>query len=165
MSSTGAIKIGTDEQSIWVQVIGKGNFNNSPSLKAYIDACIDQGWRNIVIDLGGCTAMDSTFMGTLASFGMRLRDVQGSVFIADASDSNQKNLQGLGLHYLMVINPSPASWDGRLDLIRASCETSLVQEESSAEHVLEAHETLCDADEANIEKFETVLNVLKEKKS
>ena len=92
---------------------------NSPLMKAFGDERIDGGERKVVIDLSGCTGMDSTFMGTLAGMASRLsaKD-QGVLEIAEAGDRNRRSLEDLGLDFLMEIDPPAARWRDHLDDIR-----------------------------------------------
>ena len=52
---------------------------NSPAVKAFCDERIADGETLVVVDLGGCTGMDSTFMGTLAGIAARLSAKDGGV--------------------------------------------------------------------------------------
>jgi len=118
----------------------------------------------VVVDLGGCSGMDSTFMGTLAGLAMRLMKVpDGKLLIADPGEKNQKSLEGLGLDSLMEINPDDAFWKGEIDEIRKKLkpqEDDISRKPVGASYVLEAHKKLCEADEKNAEKFGTVLDFL-----
>jgi anti-sigma B factor antagonist len=138
---------------------------NSPRMKAFGEQRIDAGEKSIVVDLGACTGMDSTFMGTLAGMAARLgaRD-GGGLCIADACERNRRSLEDLGLDFLMEINPPEAAWRGRLDAIRAQlCEPaglSLPGRLQRAEHVLEAHKTLSGTNRENARKFSGVVSLL-----
>jgi len=145
----------------WIRSEGKGNFMNSPSLKKCAESVINNGERHVVIDLEECHAMDSTFMGTLAGIAIRLKTFKnGCLQLASVSERNRQSLEDLGLSMMMSINPADAEWVGAVSEIREKLESS---EEAGdcdrTEHVYEAHKTLCDADENNVEKFKTVLNV------
>jgi anti-anti-sigma regulatory factor len=156
------IDVGDADGYQWVRVKGKGSFLTSPRLKSFVEERIEEGKRRFVIDLGSCPAMDSTFMGTLAGLAMRLSKVKGEALqLADVSQRNRQSLQDLGLSVLIAINPEGATWQGRLEEVREGLE-SLEQEseESDAMHVLEAHRKLCVANEGNVQKFATVLDVL-----
>ena len=117
----------------------------------------------MVVDLKACTGMDSTFMGTLAGLAMRLmKRSDGVLQIAEPGERNRKSLEDLGLDVLMQIEPVDATWFGEIEAIRAKLKPyEMVQNKAAdAPQVLEAHQKLCEADERNAEKFETVLDFL-----
>jgi anti-anti-sigma regulatory factor len=145
--------------------VGKGSFMNSPRMKTFGEERIGAGERTIVVDLGDCTGMDSTFMGTLAGMAARLSaGGVGGLQIADAGERSRRSLEDLGLDFLMEINPPQAAWRGRVETIRAELKEprgiTLPAKVQRAEHVLEAHRTLSSANEENARKFSGVVTLL-----
>lgn len=166
MTSHSRILVGTFEHFSWIRCEGKGSFLNSPELKAYGGLRIAAGERCLVMDLGSCTGMDSTFMGTLAGLAARLSVIQnGKLQIACAGEKNRRSLEDLGLDFLMEIDPEEASWQSNIIEIRASLQSPELarqaDERVKAEHILEAHETLAECSESNARKFATVVDLLK----
>jgi hypothetical protein len=111
--------------------------------------------------------MDSTFMGTLAGLAARISSKSGGVLqVADAGERNRQSLEDLGLDFLMDIDPPAADWRGRIDEIRSSLKPLGKQGSlptlDRARHVLEAHKTLSDVNEANAREFETVVTTLEQ---
>jgi len=43
---------------------------------------LDRGYREFVVDLADCAMMDSTFMGTMASVALRLKELGHGIFIS-----------------------------------------------------------------------------------
>jgi len=132
-------------------------------MKAFGDARISDGERCLVVDLGACTGMDSTFMGTLAGMAARLSVVEGGTLqIADVGERNRRSLEDLGLDFLLEIDPPAADWRGRVDEIRKTLKVpkSGSTQVHQARHVLEAHQVLSQANESNAKKFATVVNLL-----
>jgi hypothetical protein len=134
-------------------------------VKAFGDLRIAAGDSLLVVDLGGCTGMDSTFMGTLAGMAARLSAAdKGVLQIAEPGERNRRSLEDLGLDFLMEIDPPSAVWRGRVDAIRGGL--SLPQVPGSlgqvqrARHVLEAHQNLSEVNEKNAEEFGSVVNML-----
>jgi len=125
---------------------------------------IASGERCLVVDLGGCTGMDSTFMGTLAGLSTRLAAPGGKVQVADANERNQRSLEDLGLDFLLEINPPDNDWNGRLESVREGL--SPVQPGGSvginerARHVLDAHKLLSSTSQENEKKFAGVVSLL-----
>jgi len=159
------IIVGIFDGFSWIRCEGKGSFLNSSDMKAFGDSRIAAGETCLVVDLGGCTGMDSTFMGTLAGLSARLTALDGGAFqIAEPGDRNRRSLEDLGLDFLMEIDPPAAIWRGRVDEIRKE----LVQVDSEkrigqvlrARHVLEAHQTLSGVNEKNAREFSEVVTSL-----
>jgi anti-sigma B factor antagonist len=146
--------------------VGKGSFLTSPAMKAFGEERIAAGERCLVVDLGSCTGMDSTFMGTLAGMAARLSVIDGGTLqIADTGDRNRRSLEDLGLDFLLEIDPPDAFWREMMDEIRDALRPprSAVGANpcQQARHVLEAHEVLSQANEGNARKFATVVSLLK----
>lgn len=166
MSSENAILVGVFEGFTWIRCEGKGSFVISPVLKECADGRIAAGERCLVIDLEGCTGMDSTFMGQLASFSARLSKLGkgGGVQIAGAGERNRGSLEDLGLDCLMEIDPPAAVWRGRATEVRAALEPfqsgRLPGIQERAKHILDAHKTLAAANDENARKFAGVVGIL-----
>jgi len=159
-----SIKVGEVEGSSWVRVPGKGNFMSSPRLKECVNQCFDAGAREVVIDLEECSAMDSTFMGTLAGFAGCLLDKDGRLVIVGLSERNRDSLVDLGLDAIMEMEneDGTSEWSDQLDEIRGNlkCWDGSATGAAAAEEVLEAHRKLCEVDSKNNAKFSAVLEVL-----
>lgn len=160
-----AILWGTFDGFTWVRCEGKGSFLQSPALKECTHQAEVAGERHFVVDLQGCTGMDSTFMGTLAGLSTRLKGNKGSVQIASPGDKNRQSLEDLGLDYLLDIEPLDAEWRGRADEIRAKLQPYAPESPQGlgerAKHVLEAHRELASSSEENAERFKSVIDILK----
>ena len=70
-----SIQVGVSGPTVWVKVEGKGSFLNSGNLKEFSREMLDRGYREFVVDLADCAMMDSTFMGTMASVALRLKEL------------------------------------------------------------------------------------------
>jgi anti-anti-sigma regulatory factor len=157
--------IGIFDGFSWIRCEGKGSFLNSPTMKAFGDERIGAGERCVVVDLGACTGMDSTFMGTLAGMAARLSAQDGGMLqIADSGSRNRRSLEDLGLDFLMEIDPPSARWRGNVDSIRAKlappAQPNVPGSVQRAQHVLEAHQVLSDANERNAQEFSNVVKML-----
>jgi anti-anti-sigma regulatory factor len=143
-----------------VQVEGKGSFLNSTGLKEFGKEMTNRGYREFVIDLRNCPLMDSTFMGTLASIALRLRELgSGALNVVNLNDRNRDLLTNLGLDQLFTMGvdgavPAPPP--------RQPLPGGPVDKLTQAETMLEAHEELVEANPANAAKFKDVLEYLKQ---
>jgi anti-sigma B factor antagonist len=163
------ITIGNFDGFSWIRCEGKGSFLNSPVLKNFGDQRISGGERLLVVDLGACTGMDSTFMGTLAGLATRLTalDGGGALHIAEPGERNRRSLEDLGLDFMMEIDPATAVWRGRVDAVRENLGppqtgAGVMGQVQRARHVLEAHQTLSDVNGKNAREFGGVVSMLED---
>jgi anti-anti-sigma regulatory factor len=147
-----------------VKVEGKGSFLNSGNLKEFAREMLDRGYREFVVDLADCAMMDSTFMGTMASVALRLRELgQGHLHIVHCGNRSHDLLSGLGLDQIFDIRANGASPPecGALEQTPA-VQSSEDKKKEQAETMLEAHEALCEAAPENILRFKDVLDFLRQ---
>lgn len=72
---------------------GELDVSNSPELKELIEAEIENGRRNMVIDLKGVEYMDSSGLGVLVTGLKAMRRHRGSLKLAQVTGSVQKIFQ------------------------------------------------------------------------
>ncbi len=144
-----------------VRIDGRASFQNSGCLRDFVHEMLRQGRRRFVLDMERCTGMDSTFLGVLAGAALDLRKGPegGSLVIVRAAGRNQELIRNLGLHRLLILDTTAPGVTGAAKPLPISCRTH--SEEETARLVLEAHESLIAADEANREKFQDVLAFLR----
>ncbi len=162
MNAQTSIQVGVTQGAVWVRVEGKGNFQNSTSLKDFAREMVARGHKRFVIDLQCCPLMDSTFMGTLAGIALKLHGPeQGFVDIINMNDRTRSLLSNLGLDQLLRLQPlSEVSTD-------APAETKALYLEpcdklTQAATMLEAHEAVVEANPQNEAKFKDVLEYLRQ---
>jgi anti-anti-sigma regulatory factor len=159
------ILVGIFEGFTWIRCEGKGSFMTSPAIKEFGMERIAAGEKRIVVDLGACTGMDSTFMGTLAGLAGRLpTQPESGIQVADAGDRNRRSLEDLGLDFLMEIDPQEADWMQTIASIRSNL-TRLdplppPSQFQQTRHVLDAHQVLSKTNEKNTRAFANVVTLL-----
>ena len=142
-----------------VRIEGRASFQNSGCLRDFIHEMLHRGKSRFVLDFHHCAGMDSTFLGVLAGAALELRKVapNGSIVVARTGQRNLELIRNLGLHRLLTVdtgedsakcNPTPLECKARSEI-------------ETARIVLEAHESLVAADEANRSKFQDVLTFLR----
>ncbi len=153
----------TSSDPVLVRVDGRATFQNSGCLREFIARMLAQGKPRLVLDFAGCEGVDSTFLGVLAGAAIEIRRSapEGSLVIVRAGTRNLELMRNLGLHRLLTLDSSAgvagtATFDTALQVRRQS-------EAESARLVLEAHENLVAADEANRSRFQDVLAILRER--
>ena len=159
-----SIQVGVRGPTVWVKVEGKGSFLNSGNLKEFSREMLDRGYREFVVDLADCAMMDSTFMGTMASVALRLRELgHGHLHIVHCGNRSQQLLSGLGLDQIFDIHSDGAHAPECEALGQATRERSAEsRKEEQAETMLVAHEALCEAAPENIFRFKDVLDFLRQ---
>ena len=141
-----------------IRIEGRASFMNSAAVKDFIAEMLRQGKTRLVVDFQHCASMDSTFLGVLAGAALELRKLSppGTLILARAGERNLELIHNLGLHRLAVVEAAgPAAGGGQA--LAAPRKGEL----ENARLVLEAHENLVSADEANRTKFQDVLAFLK----
>lgn len=145
---------------VLVRIDGRACFQNCAGLRDFITTMTAEGRRRFVIDFQRCDSMDSTFLGVLAGAAMQLRKLgaDASLVAARPSAANLQLMRSLGLHRLLTLAPAEApAPSGAVTALEGKSQS----ETDSARLVLDAHENLVAADEANRAKFEDVLAFLR----
>ena len=135
---------------------GNASFVCAPPLRELAKKLAAEPFGGLKIDLEECTWMDSTFMGMLAMLGLNAKKKNVPAEIWNASEQNEKLLCGLGLKKVFAF--LSGTFGGADDAAAASNATTA---ENNARNVLDAHQTLMDIDEGNVQKFEKVVEFVK----
>ena len=157
-----SIQVGVNGPAVWVKVEGKGSFLNSGNLKEFAQEMVNRGYREFIIDLENCLAMDSTFMGTMAGVALRLKELgHGHLHVVHCGDRSRELLSGLGLDQIFSIHSNGATSP---ECSQLQHEPDIVQQQKmeQARTMLEAHEALCKAAPENFLRFKDVLDYLKQ---
>ena len=136
-----------------VKARGRANFEYAVPLRELVKNLVE--FERFCIDLSECTAMDSTFMGVLTMTALKGAKAGKKVEILGASEVLQKLLRDLGVGRLFDfagVETAPAEL--LASLTDAQKDPSML---AGAETVKEAHESLVDADQANAERFGSVI--------
>jgi anti-sigma B factor antagonist len=159
-----SIQVGVNGPTVWVKVEGKGSFLNSGNLKEFAREMLDRGYREFVIDLADCAMMDSTFMGTMASVALRLKELgRGHLHVVHCRNRSRELLSGLGLDQIFDIHTNGSTAPECDTLEHGSGDRSREdKKQEQAQTMLEAHEALCEAAPENLFRFKDVLDYLKQ---
>src|SRR5690348_4973031 len=125
---------------------------------------VNRGYREFIIDLQNCSAMDSTFMGTLAGVALRLKELgDGHLHVVHCGARSRELLSGLGLDQIFSIHGEGLSAPQCSDLDgESSAPVSPEEKREQAQTMLDAHEALCRAAPENLTRFKDVLDYLKQ---
>ena len=152
----GEVFISEKDGITFIRAKGNASFVCAPPLRELAKKLAAEPFGGLKIDLEECTWMDSTFMGMLAMLGLNAKKKGVPAEIWNASEQNEKLLSGLGLKKVFAFQNG--TFGGADDAAAASNATSA---ENNARNVLDAHQTLMDIDEANVPKFEKVVEFVK----
>ncbi len=154
------MQVARQDKDVYVQVIGRGSFQNASHVKNFCEETMKAGAENFVVDLKECSYLDSTFLGTLAGIGLKLRSAgHGSLQVVNASTRNTELIQNLGLDRLFRFHLKPIDFQpGTTEKLEGAASGKA----ETGETMLEAHETLMNWDARNIPKFKDVVAYLKE---
>ncbi len=150
----------------WIRVRGRGTFQTSPQLRAFADQLIEDGPAFLAVDLEDCIGMDSTFLGTLTGIALRFRAHPGArLQILNASSRNLQSLETLGLDQILEVDQDGTAWAEERRLVQENVTQPLEpvtsDPASQRQIVTEAHEALCEANAANVNRFRDVLDYLR----
>lgn len=144
----------------FVQVVGRGSFQNAGQVKSFYLKLLDGGVTRFAVDLNDCTYLDSTFLGTLTGLGQRLKErASGRLHIINVNARNLELLQTLGLDRLFSIDVVPVDYKPPKLSELPESPTSRIE---TGRNMLEAHQNLMNWDERNIPKFKDVVAYLRE---
>jgi anti-sigma B factor antagonist len=152
-----------------VRIAGRANFTSSIDFKTVLNELLDKGYTCFVLDLADCVLMDSTFLGVLAGFGLKLlhgrngEPAEGDIGIELLNPNTRISdlLENLGVLHLFKVIKVPPTLPAEL---RAQ-DTAPASEPSSEEVAstcLEAHKILMGICPANVPKFKEVAQFLAE---
>ena len=157
------LQVAVTEQAALVKISGRASFNCSVDFKTLVYELRDRGYRQFVLDVTECPIMDSTFLGVLAGFGLKLADSDGQKTSITLLNPNQRILdllENLGVAHLFcaVQGSNPLSNEFR-EVRQNGGEPGKIE---TARTCLEAHETLMAINPANVPKFKDVTRFLAE---
>jgi anti-anti-sigma regulatory factor len=159
------------EKTALIRVQGRGSFKVSTALKQFSATALASGCTTAVLDMADCVGMDSTFMGVLAGFAARLRSqATGLMVMLNLSSRTRGLVATLGLDLIVEAyqtQDTPERFKPYLDLTSRMTELAMAPagkaaQQTTAETMLEAHESLVALAADNLPRFKDVLSFLRE---
>jgi anti-sigma B factor antagonist len=142
-----------------VKITGRANFTSSPDFKTLLEELTQKGYRHFLIDLAGCPLMDSTFLGVLAGFGMKLKPgVEKGIELYNPNERVAELLENLGALHLFSVITGELPMAGEVQT--CTPESSHPTHEEIARTSLEAHQTLMAVNPDNVARFKDVTQFL-----
>ena len=149
------ISIAQSSGNYKINVSGRASFECSPPLRSLAKSLDDDKPSSISIYLTNCESMDSTFMGVLAMIGLKAMNHKILIEIINADDFNFELLEGLGITKLFKFKTDKKTPNANFS------PAEQLNNDDKNNTVLEAHETLMEVDEANVKKFEKVVELVR----
>ncbi|MBI4577481.1 MAG: STAS domain-containing protein [Planctomycetes bacterium] len=151
-------RVSSIDGAIYIRVEGMASMATASTLKSFADRMVREGHRRFIVDLGPCTGMDSTFMGTLMSLVQQLEGTDGpGVLIANASADCLALLENIGLTRFVRLAERlsvPA------DLELQTLEPGDLSGPQRLRFIKEVHENLVRIDRRNQERFGAFIRAL-----
>ncbi|MGA2245080.1 MAG: STAS domain-containing protein [Verrucomicrobiota bacterium] len=147
-----------------IKICGRANFASSPDFKTLLNELAHKGFKHFIIDLGECVLMDSTFLGVLAGFGMKLNPngapAERGIELHNATTRVSELLENLGAAHLFKATAGPLQLPA--DVTACTPAPSNPTHEEITRTSLEAHETLMSMNPENVVRFKDVAQFLAE---
>lgn len=147
-----------------IRIAGRANFASSPDFKTLLSELAGKGYKHFVIDLTECVLMDSTFLGVLAGFGMKLNPkgapVERGIELLNATTRVAELLENLGAVHLFRLKSGPLEMPD--DVQACQPESINPTHEQITRTSLEAHQTLMAMNPENVARFKDVAQFLAE---
>ncbi len=147
------------QKSALIQIAGRANFTSSVDFKTLLDQLLQRGYTCFILDLTECVLMDSTFLGVLAGFGLKLNSPQTdkidrTIQLFNPNGRISELLENLGvLHLFKVTEGAVKAPDGAA---MKDVQSQNANREEVTRTCLEAHKTLMDINPDNIARFKDV---------
>ena len=153
-----------DGDCAWVKILGRANFTYGPDLKALLTGLAEKGYGRFIIDLSECALMDSTLLGILVGFGLKMTQNgapdRRNVELLNPNSRIADLLENLGaLPLFKVTSSTPAMPQ---DVPAQSPASVNPTREQITRACLEAHQSLMAMNPDNVARFKDVTRFLAE---
>ena len=147
-----------------IKIVGRANFNSSIDFKTLINELRQKGYRYFILDLSDCVLMDSTFLGVLAGFGLKMNGASpgqgdGRIELSNPNSRVTELLENLGVLHLFKLTEGPLSVDCPDTFTHT---TANPDREELTRACKEAHDTLMQINPDNVPKFKEVSQFMAE---
>jgi anti-anti-sigma regulatory factor len=147
-----------------IKIAGRANFSCSPDFKTLLNELAQKGYGHYIIDLSECVLMDSTFLGVLAGFGMKLNPkgapAERGIELHNTTTRVSELLENLGAVHLFKLTSGPMNFPE--DMKPCTPESIQPSHEQITRTCLEAHQTLMAMNPENVARFKDVTQFLAE---
>lgn len=151
------------EKFACVRIVGRANFTSSIDFRTLISELQQKGYQYFVLDLSECVLMDSTFLGVLAGFGLKMNGQTpgaGAIELSNPNPRISELLENLGVLHLFKITQGPLTVPQ--DAQTRDHQPCKPTREEVTSACLEAHRTLMEINPENVSRFKEVTQFMAE---
>ena len=100
---------------IAIRIIGRANLNSTVDFRTLVNELAQKGYRYFILDLSECILMDSSFLGVLAGFGLKMSgdSVEKCRGTIELSNPNPRILELIEVHQRIGIDQHARTLDHR----------------------------------------------------
>jgi anti-sigma B factor antagonist len=145
-----------------IKIAGRANLNSSIDFKAVMNELRDRGYGRLILELSECSLMDSTFLGVLSGFGLKMGGENGGKPIELLNPNARVSglLESLGVLHLFHVGQGKVSPPpGTHSQDHTPVNTSKAE---LTDTCLEAHQTLMEIEPGNVPRFKDVAQFMAE---
>jgi anti-sigma B factor antagonist len=147
------------ERTALVQIAGRANFTSSVDFKSLLDQLLQRGYTCFTLDLTECVLMDSTFLGVLAGFGLKLNSpqtdkIERTIQLYNPNGRISELLENLGVLHLFKVTEGPVVTPDGAPV--NDVKSTNASREQVTRTCLEAHQTLMEINPGNVSRFKDV---------
>jgi anti-anti-sigma regulatory factor len=148
-----------------IKIVGRANFTSSIDFKTLLNELRRKGQDYFVLDLAECVLMDSTFLGVLAGFGLKMGpgkkdECDGGIELLNTNPRITELLENLGVLHLFKLTHGPLAPPDGTEAREHTPANPSKQDVTRA--CLEAHRTLMEVNPENAARFKDVTQFLAE---
>jgi len=148
-----------------IKISGRANFSSSIDFKILVNELLQKGFTTFVLDLSECLLMDSTFLGVLAGFGLKMtannsEPSQCAIELLNPNARITELLENLGVLHLFKLNQGKLKLPQGTEALPHNAANPTREEVTRA--CLDAHKTLMEINPDNVPKFKEVTQFLSE---
>ncbi|HKI70467.1 MAG TPA: STAS domain-containing protein, partial [Verrucomicrobiae bacterium] len=146
-------------------IVGRANFASSIDFKTLLDELLQRDYDHFILELSECLLMDSTFLGVLAGFALKLNGAnsensQSAIELLNPNPRVSELLDTIGVLHLFQVSrggvPIPCQVEPAIPA------ASQPTQEEVTRNCLEAHRTLMSISPKNASRFKEVALFLAE---
>ena len=161
--SSPTLQVAVTDGVALVRIAGRASFNCSVDFKTLVYELKDRGYRKFVLDLSECLILDSTFLGVLAGFGLKLGEASGEKSTVTLLNPNERILDlldNLGVAHLFCVMQGTSPLLGDCQEVRPT--DGAPSKVETTRTCLEAHQTLMNINPENVPRFKDVTRFMAE---
>jgi len=147
-----------------VKIVGRANFTYGPDFKTLLTELIRKSYSRFIIDLSECALMDSTFLGILAGFGLKLNQTAApasrGIELLNPNSRIVDLLENLGALHLFKVTTGTLQLPA--DVQTQTPDSVNPTRQQITRTCLEAHQSLMAANPDNVVRFKDVTRFLAE---